>query len=201
MKRWFLPHTPDLIGLLRQQAQVTVRGIEAFKAWSTGELERAGEVRSAEHEADDVRRQLQGELRAAFSTPLDAEDLYELSERLDTVLNGAKNAVREAEVMAMEPDRPMAEMGAQIADGVRHLAAAYGGLGRDPDRATTEANAAIKCERVLERSYRAAMSALLCDGDISYVVGRRELYRRYARVGEQIVRVAHRVWYAVVKAG
>ena len=201
MKRWFLPHTPDLLGLLRQQAQVTVRGIEAFGAWSAGELERAREVRTAEHEADQVRRQLQGELRAAFSAPLDAEDLYELSERLDTVLNGAKNAVREAEVMAMEPDRPMEEMGAQVAEGVRHLAAAFEELGRNSDRATTEANSAIKCDRALERSYRAAMSALLGNGDVGHVMGRRELYRRYARVGEHLVHVAHRVWYAVVKAG
>ena len=201
MRRWFLPHTPDLLGLLRQQAQVTVRGIEAFGAWSTGELERAKEVRAAEHEADKVRRQLQSELRAAFSTPLDAEDLYELSERLDAVLNGAKNAVREAEVLAMEPDRPMTEMGAQVAKGVGHLAAAYDGLGRDPDTATAEADAAIKCERALERSYRSAMSALVGDGDVGHVMGRRELYRRYARIGEQVVHVAHRVWYAMVKAG
>jgi hypothetical protein len=31
------------------------------------------------------------------------------------------------------------------------------------------------------------------------VAARRELYRRYARIGEALVRVAHRVWYLVVK--
>jgi len=34
MSHWFLPHTPDLIGLLKAQADVTVRGMEEFAAWS-----------------------------------------------------------------------------------------------------------------------------------------------------------------------
>ena len=59
------------------------------------------------------------ELRAAFSTPLDPEDIYELSERLDEVLNGAKNAVRESEVMKIDPDPAMADMVGAPADGRR----------------------------------------------------------------------------------
>jgi hypothetical protein len=31
------------------------------------------------------------------------------------------------------------------------------------------------------------------------VMGRRELYRRLSRVGDGIIDVAERVWYAVVK--
>ena len=42
----------------------------------------------------------------AFTTPVDAEDLYVMSERLDAVLNGAKDTVRESEVMAIPPTRP-----------------------------------------------------------------------------------------------
>ena len=59
-------------------------------------------------------------------TPIDAEDLYVMSERLDAVLNGAKDAVREAEVMAVEPDQAVAAMAALLADGVGHLAKAFG---------------------------------------------------------------------------
>jgi len=35
--------------------------------------------------------------------------------------------------------------------------------------------------------------------EIHEVMGRRELYRRYARMGDAIKGVAHRIWYAVVK--
>ena len=101
MKRWFLPYTPDLVGLLIEQSEITCHGIGVFVQWSAGDLERNDAVRQFEHEADDARRRVLKELRAAFSTPFDPEDIYELSERLDEVLNGAKNAVRESEIMKL----------------------------------------------------------------------------------------------------
>ena len=199
MSHWFLPHTPDLIGLLKAQAEVTVRGMDEFAAWSAGDRTKAEALRATEHAADDARRKLQRELRAAFSTPLDPEDIYELSERLDIVLNAAKNAVREAEVMALLPDAALAEMATYAAEGVRHIAAAFAALTRDGDKATEEADAAIKSERHIERLYRTAMSKLTDVDDLGKVTAWREMYRRYARLGEAVVYVAERVWYAVVK--
>jgi uncharacterized protein Yka (UPF0111/DUF47 family) len=199
MKRWFLPSAPDLIGLLRDQSEVTVRGVEAFAAWSAGDEGARDRVRELEHEADDARRRLLTELRNAFSTPFDPEDVYELSERLDTVLNGAKNAVQEAEVMGTPPDAALAEMAASLCDGVRHLHDAFDHLRGDRDDATACADAAIKCERKVEHRYRIAMSELTQSDDLREIAARRELYRRYARIGESVVRVAHRVWYLVVK--
>ena len=57
-------------------------------------------MRAAEHEADDRKRDLLVLVRDSFTTPLDPEDLFELSRGIDEVMNGAKNTVREAEVMA-----------------------------------------------------------------------------------------------------
>jgi hypothetical protein len=199
MTHWFLPHTPDLIGLLKKQADVTVQGMEAFAAWSAGDTTKADELRATEHAADDARRQVLGELRAAFTTPLDAEDIYELSERLDAVLNAAKNAAREAEVMGLTPDAALAEMARNATEGVRHIASAFVVLTKDGTKATTEADAAIACERHIERLYRTAMSKLLDVDDVGQVTAWREMYRRYARLGEALVQVAERVWYAVVK--
>ncbi len=199
MSHWFLPHTPDLIGLLKAQADVTIRGMDAFAAWSAGDKAKGDELRQAEHDADDARRNLQRELRAAFSTPLDPEDIYELSERLDIVLNAAKNAVREADVMDLVPDAALAQMAAQATAGIRHIADAFAVITKGGDAATMEADAAIKCEREIERLYRTAMSGLREVSDVCEVTAWREMYRRYARIGEALVLVAERVWYAVVK--
>ena len=199
MRRWFLPRMPDLLARLRAQAEVTGRGFDAFVEWSRGDAAAGRTVRDAEHEADDVRRELLSELRAAFSTPLEPEDIYELSERLDAVLNQAKNLVREAEVMNVLPNAAMAEMAAHVRDGVGHLRAAFGALGPEGDAAILEADAATKCERNLERSYRTAMSELLSVDEIADVMARRELYRRYARLGESLAHVAERIWYSEVK--
>ena len=198
-QRWFLPYTPDLLGLLLDQSDITCQGIDAFVRWSGGELDQSTAVRQFEHEADDARRHVLKELRAAFSTPLDPEDIYELSERLDEVLNGAKNAVRESEIMKAEPDPAMAEMAGHLQTGVAHLHHAFAALKTDRDRATDEADAAIHCERDLERCYRRAMSELSDVDDLQEVTARRELYRRYSQIGDNLVRVGHRVWYSVVK--
>ena len=43
------------------------------------------------------------------------------------------------------------------------------------------------------------MSSLLAVTDLREVMGRREIYRRFARIGDDITEVAERVWYAAVK--
>lgn len=201
MRRWFLPKTPDLLGLLKAQGTVTIAGMDAFCAWAGGQATRESEVRAKEHEADRARRTLLVAVRSAFVTPVSPEDVYELSERLDNVLNGAKDLVREAALLGMDPDPPIAAIGAQVTTGVRHLVEAFGLLRDQPDRATDLADVAIKAQREAERSYRRAMSALLEVDDVGEVMGRRELYRRCARMSDGVEGVAHRVWYAVVKEG
>ena len=199
--RWFLPDAPDVLGMLADQTRVTVDGMNAFAAWAAGDEARGREVRDAEHAADVCKVALADAVREAFTTPIDPEDLFDLSRGLDEVLNGAKNAVRESEVMKIDPDQAMADMSAHLRTGVGHLHNAFEVLKSDRDQATREADKAIRCERDLEHSYRDAMSVLNAESDLRLIAGRRELYRRYSRIGDNLVRVAHRVWYSVVKEG
>jgi uncharacterized protein len=196
--RWFLPETPDLLGMLREQASITVEAMEALTRWSAGDLDAAREVRDCEHRADDSKRNLWRTLREAFSPPLDAEDLYTLSAQLDEVLNAAKDLTREMEVMGMAPDSATHEMVRFLTEGVKHLAEAIGRLGAEGDE-TEEADAAIKSQRRVEHTYRMAMSALIGVTDMTEVMGRREAYRRLSRIADLIHAVAERVWYTVVK--
>lgn len=198
-RRWFLPETPDLLGMLREQIEVTAEGISAFAAWASGDGDRADEVREAEHTADVLKKKVINAVRDAFTTPLEPEDLFELSHGIDEVLNQAKNLVREAEVMQVTPDRATAEMAAFIDEGVQNLSAAFEALSRNGDDATNAASAAVKTQRNLERVYRHAMSDLLSIDDLRTVVARQELYRRLSRISEEILEVADRVWYSTVK--
>jgi uncharacterized protein Yka (UPF0111/DUF47 family) len=204
-RHWFLPETPRVLDMLCAQADTTVEGMHALAAWAGGDSAAADEVRSAEHRADERKRDLRKALTIAFTTPIDAEDLYTMSERLDAVLNGAKDTVREAEVMSLEPDRPLAEMSELLATGVDHLAEAFRSLRMSPkergDAATDAADLAVKTQRQLERVYRAAMSALVRESDLRMVMARRELYRRFSRISEVLVETADRIWYALIKEG
>lgn len=204
---WFLPENPDVLGMLRRQAEVTDEGMEALTAWAAGDEEAGLRVRDAEHHAEDAKRSLRLAIKEAFITPIGAEDIFVLSDRLDSVMNGAKNAVREAELMALGPDETLVGMAGFLAEGVHHLIDAFANLerhgGKDRGQAATDAadaaDAAIKAQRQLERVYRKGMGSLLEVSDLREVMGRRELYRRFSRLSEDITEVAERVWYASVK--
>lgn len=202
-RRWFLPDTPDVIGMLRSQVEITAQGIDAFAAWAAGDIYRANDVREAEHECDQVRRQLVDAVSEAFTTPLQPEDLFQLSRDLDKVINGAKDAVRESEAMAFPPDQATADMAVLLAEGVGHLKTAFNSLGRRRIEAavsaTEAADAAVKSQRKLERIYRKATGDLLQVTDIRVVVASREFYRRASVISDDIVSVADRIWYSRVK--
>lgn len=199
-KRWFLPDTPDVLGMLRAQAALTVQGMDALNAWANGDPAAADQLRGLGDEADDRKRELRAALTTAFTTPLDPEDIFELSRGLDDVLNNAKNAVREAEVMRAAPDAAIAEMTAELAEGTHHIADAFPALSHGGIASATQASdAAVKSQRRLEHVYRAAMSALVDIEDLREVAARRELYRRLARTSDRLVDVAERIWYSVLK--
>ncbi len=210
---WFLPDDTDVLAALRAQMAITIEGMDAFETWcDRGDTGAAERVRTAEHEADDAKLSVRVGLRDAFITPISPEDIFILSELLDKVLGQAKDTVREAEVMDMAPDTPMAEMAGQLHEGVGHLATAFDHVaahgGKDSGRAATQAaDAATKSSRRMEKVYRRAMSELLQrerddtlqPAGVRDVFGRRELYRRMSRIAETISDVADRVWYASVK--
>jgi uncharacterized protein len=197
---WFLPQSADVLGMLSEQAAITVEGMDALVAWAEGDPAAADRLRKCEHRADDRKRELRTALTEAFSTPLEPEDIFELSRGLDEVLNSAKNVVGEAEAMQTAPNAAIAEMTAELADGARRLVEAFTMVQQD-DRAgaTAAADQAVKDQRNLEHTYRAAMSALIEVENLRETAARRELYRRLARTGDELVRVAERVWYSVLK--
>jgi uncharacterized protein Yka (UPF0111/DUF47 family) len=198
-RHWLLPDDGDLLGMLGHQADVSVEAMHALVGWAGGDAGAADEVRACEHRADEAKRELWRALRDAFSPPIDAEDLFTLSADLDEVVNGAKDLVREMEVMDMAPDAPMLEISELLTEAVTELRAAFAGLGRKAEDPTVHADAAVKSQRRVERVYRSAMSELLQLDELREVVGRREAYRRLGRIADQIHRVAERVWYAQMK--
>jgi uncharacterized protein Yka (UPF0111/DUF47 family) len=197
---WLLPENPDVLGMLCVQAEITVEGMKALVDWASGDADAGSRLRQAEHTADDAVRTLRLALQETFITPVGHEDIYVLSERLDAVLTRAKDAVREAEVMAMPPDAAVAEMAGQLAEGVGYIATAFQRLDhRQEGPATDAADQAHRVSRHVEKTYRDAMSRLLSVTDLRELMGRRELYRRFARIAETLDEVADRIWYSTVK--
>ena len=202
-RRWWrvlLPTAPDVLALLVAQGELTVTGIAAFDAWSHGGgKESARAVRSAQHKAYDARRELLAGLQAALSTPVDQEDLYALSERIDRILNAARNTVREADVLGWTPDGHAEAMSDRLAAGTRALVEGFKLLRRDADEAGRRADAASEAVLHVEHDYREAMVQLLAVEDLRTVLAAQDIYRRYLAVAEAIVAVADRLWFVVLR--
>jgi uncharacterized protein Yka (UPF0111/DUF47 family) len=198
-RRWFLPETPDVLGLLRRQLEVTIESVDALAAWAKGEAGAAQAVRDAGPAGDSAKRELLSALRAAFVTPLEPEDVFALSRGVDRIQRYTRDLLNESEAMDCQPDVGIEEMAKLLGHALRKVDEAIASLGSDGDEATVLAEAAIKTERQLEHAYYNGMAALLEVEDRHERIARRELYRRCSRIGETVVEVAERVVYAVVK--
>lgn len=198
-EHWFLPETPDVLGLLLRQVGVTIEGTDAFAAWAAGDTAAADKVREAEHRGDAAKREVLSALRVAFVTPLEPEDAFALSRGIDWILNYLRDLINESEAMSCPPDARIAEMASLLGKAVRHIEQAILGMGPESGDATEAADAALSAERELERAYYQGMADLLDVKDMRERIARRELYRRLSRIGETVTDVAERVVYAVVK--
>jgi len=197
--RWFLPETPDAIGLLRRQTAVTIEALEGLKAWAEGDASAAEIVREAEPRGDAAKRDLLNALREAFILQMEPEDLFTLSRGIDWILNHARDLIEEAQAMGVSPGPGLAAMAALLLEATRQIDDAIAQLGSDDEACTTAADAAIKTARRLEHVYYAETAKLLEVDDIRTRISLRELYRRCDLVSHIVVDVAERVVYAVVK--
>jgi len=113
--------------------------------------------------------------------------------------------VREAEVLAIDPDERAAELAGELVEGKHQVRAAFDQMTGSGDAATAEADAALAAERRMEngewRKSTGGPCAPAVERGPRQVVARRELYRRLLEAGERLAAVAERIWYAVVKEG
>ena len=198
-RRWFLPDAPDLLGQLRSQAAITHSGLESFAAWAAGDESAGDALPEIEHRGDAEKRALLDELSDAFVTPIEPEDLFALSRGIDWILDYARDLVSESRAMSSAPDARLAEMAALLRDAVGHIDDAVGSLGSDGQAAKAAADEAIRAERQLEYAYYSGMAELLKVDARDERISSRELYRRCARIGDEVIDVAERIIYAVVK--
>ena len=198
--KFFVPKT-NFYWLLDKQAKVTLEGIAALKSWiDEGAPGRAQKVRDYEHEADKIVLDLQERLVDSFITPFDREDIYDLSARLDEVINAAKATVREIEALEISTeDEYLKEMVAVLVEGTRCLAQAFASLERDLQAAGEEAELARKSENRVSRLYRHATRHLFSLDDFKTIQKTKEVYKCLAFVAERIDYVAVKLVHVIIK--
>ncbi|MDI6720119.1 MAG: DUF47 family protein [Methanomicrobiales archaeon] len=191
------PKEYDFEGMLAEQADRTVGGVECFLDWLRERP--AGEPRELERreeEVDDFRHRLEDLLTEAFFTPFDRQDLYYLSRQMDYILNFATETAREMHAFAVLPDAPILGMAEALLRGTKSVTAGVKALrsdGRAVERRVQETRDAINA---IENIYIAGMAELLRDSDAMEALRRREIYHHLRDAGRALrdtADVLHRV--------
>lgn len=191
----------DFYGVLIKHAETTLAGMEELNCWILeGAEERCQKVRDLEQAADVIKLDLQRKLVEAFVTPFDREDIYDLSNRLDEVINSAKATVREIEALSMPPDDSFVkEMVATLVEGSRCLLNSFSNLKDNLPEAERQAVLARKAENRLSRLYRQAMRELFEIKDLKRILRTVEIYRSLVIAAEHIDSVGAKLQHVIVK--
>ena len=91
----------DFFDVLLAQAEKTLSGCQSLLRFLEEDAD-PEELDRLEKEADDIRRILIDELNQTFITPIDREDIFDLSRAIDDVIDHARNTVKEMEIFEVK---------------------------------------------------------------------------------------------------
>ncbi|MBE3575125.1 MAG: DUF47 family protein [Firmicutes bacterium] len=193
-----LPPQVDFFALMQEHAQKVEQTLIQLRAWFRARTPEAAQaVSQAEHEADEVVDAISDYLGEVFFTPLDREDIHDLSVELDEVADYAKATVKEMQLLEVEADGHLHEMVELLIAGTYTVRQAIGYLKSAPREARNCAIRARKTENAVETTYRRALKDLFESQDVISILKKRELYRhlsnaadRLDRVGDLIARIS-----------
>lgn len=197
-----------LYELLEAQANVATRSAEAFLALvrDFGNLPKHTKLLDdLEHEGDEATHELQNRIASTFITPLDKEDLRELSHALDDITDLIEAAAARAELYHLKKARPDLEnLTVMLLDLTRHTEQAVGGIRRG-FRKTKDLKEVLKeihtIENQIDKAFRKALQDLFDEPGIEAleVMKWKEMYDRIENASDKCEHVAVIVGTIIVK--
>ena len=182
---WFggnLKEENKFIAMLIGQA---TKSVEAIR-YLVGTLEQVDAdtihaVHTLAEEASELRRVLIDELHKTFITPLDREDIFNLSHCFEDMVTYALTTVEEMNILRVEADDYIRQMIKLVCEEAEQLELAILRLSKNPHVALDHAHAVRKLERKVERLYRTAIKDLFARAtnpeQLPGLFYRREVYR------------------------
>lgn len=194
----------DFFEMLNRHAAKTLEGVRALSDWVNDQdcADRCQTVRDLENQADELKLDIGKKLTESFVTPFDREDIYDLSQRLDEVINAAKGVVREIEAYEVKPSDhapAIGELCAILVEGTQCLVLSFAALKHDLQEAYHQAFLARKAENRLTKAYRQAVRELLTLDDLKLIMRVKEVYRSLLVNGEKVDNVAEKLLHAIIK--
>jgi uncharacterized protein len=154
-------------------------------------------------ECTEARSVLIDDLQQTFVTPLDREDIYNLSQAFEKMVTYACTTLEEMHLLHVAPDEAIRGMVALVHEAAGELHAAMQRLAKNPRVACDHANRVLDKERAVEALYRAAIRDLFAQAsDLSLLPGifyRREVYRHISNMSDHAVSAANVLGMVVMK--
>jgi uncharacterized protein len=178
-----------------------VRYLEAMLDHSGTEASQ--HLRALSLACSERRRVLIDELHKTFVTPLDREDIYNLSQAFEKMVTYAGTTAEELHLLHVAPDHAIRRMVALVREQAEELHEAMQRLSKNPRVACDHANRVLDQEREVERVYRAGIRTLFAGASdpaaLPAILYRREVYRHISNMADRAVSAANVVGMVVMK--
>ncbi len=211
MKMWeSIFKKPDAFqNLIKKQAKLTIDGMTVLNEFmgigkdvQNAEILRHNlriQIKKIEEDGDKARRNLVNELNKSLITPLDRQDLYNLSNVIDNILDYALNTIEEMLVYKLFPNYYLRKMIEKLSRGVSHLNYAVENLFGDKQLSNNNVIAAKVIENEIEETYHEALATLFENNDFHYIFKMREVYRHISNAGDRISEAADIIGNILIK--
>jgi len=165
--------------LLANQCEFMCKGMELLYEYCKNHKEStADEIIAVETEGDMARRILIDELNNTFITPIDREDLFDLSRHIDEILDYAKTTVDEIRLFNVTPNKDMAKMIFILLEMTQRIHLAVNNLEERPAISKEEAIKVKKLENKVGDECVNSLARLFEDeNDFKSILKYREIYR------------------------
>lgn len=195
------------VQLLIDQSEKTLEGLNLLEKWfrkeKVTEESLLDKMRQKEVEADEIRRILIDDLHNTFVTPLDREDIFNLSLHIDDMLDYAYTTVEAMHMLEIDEDEHLQKMVATMRDAAAELSLAVKRLSANPRVAGEHGRRAKKLENEVEVIYREAISELFQKAtdfnELMLMLRRREIYRHVSNMADRANQAADVLGMIVMK--
>ncbi|HKI65316.1 MAG TPA: DUF47 family protein [Burkholderiales bacterium] len=204
---WFergLSEKNKFVAMLVEQAEKTIEGVRFLEANIEAVDERAvAALRRLAEEASELRRMLIDELHKTFITPLDREDIFNLSHCYDDMVTYALTTLEEMAILKVDADAHIRYMVRLVREEAEELQAAILRLAHNPRVAGDHAREVRQKERKVEREYRTAIKELFAGATdpaaLPALFYRREVYRHISNMSDRADSAANVFGMVVMK--
>jgi uncharacterized protein Yka (UPF0111/DUF47 family) len=191
------PPSYDFHGMLQDQADMTVRGVETFVRWlEDGAQSDPVEIFNIEEMADSMRHKMEDHLMEAFSTPFDRQDIYSISRQMDYILNNSLFTAQEMRAFKVAPDRCIMEIAKALLEGARAVSEGIRLIEDDHGESESMISKMRVSERLIESLYVESMARILEKSEAREALKKAEVLHHLRDAGDSLratIDILHRI--------